>query len=207
MKKTRRVRRTPEEARALILSAAAELLREVGPDGLRVKQVAERAGMSHPSVLHHFGSMDGLIEALEQQISRQSRDSLLRALQDADRPPREVLDEALAAISDPSRARTLAWLRARGRDPFPETGENGLKHVVAQLQGGRADTNEVSNAVQIAVLAMLGEAMFGDMVRARMGLTPGDDDPGQVRRWLLGLLGQRLGPVDSATTASADGAS
>ena len=35
-----------------------------GPAGLRLEAVAKAAGVSHPTILHHFGSREGLIHAL-----------------------------------------------------------------------------------------------------------------------------------------------
>lgn len=59
-----RKRRTVEEARSVILDAAAATLREEGPAGIRLQDVARRAGLSHPTVLHHFGSREGLLDAV-----------------------------------------------------------------------------------------------------------------------------------------------
>jgi AcrR family transcriptional regulator len=62
--KQKRIRRTPEEARALILEAAEGTIAKTGPSGLRLQDVAKAAGVSHPTILHHFGSREGLVKAL-----------------------------------------------------------------------------------------------------------------------------------------------
>jgi len=60
-----RKRRTAEEAKTLILETAAERLRDQGVDGLTVKGVAEQAGMSHATLIHHFGSSEDMRRELE----------------------------------------------------------------------------------------------------------------------------------------------
>jgi len=45
------------------ISAAAELLVELGEDGLRLQDVVARSGVSAGSLTHHFGSREGLIAA------------------------------------------------------------------------------------------------------------------------------------------------
>ena len=193
-----RRRRTPEQARESILEAAQALIRESGPDALRLTQVARRAGMSHPSVVHHFGSMDGLVAELEHRVGREIRDTLMAALATGGSVPGAV-DAALTALSDSSRARSLAWLRAQGKDPFPDSDESGLAQVVAALSQGRteAETDKIRRAVELAVLTMLGDALFGDAVRQRLGGSPGEGSVA-LRRWLLELIQRSLGSDQSA---------
>ena len=55
-----RIRRNPEEARALILAAAGKRLEEHGLRGLNIKDVADDSGIKHGTLLHHFGSAEGM---------------------------------------------------------------------------------------------------------------------------------------------------
>ncbi len=48
----------------MILEAAQASIARSGPAGLRLQEVAEAAGVSHPTILHHFESREGLIRAL-----------------------------------------------------------------------------------------------------------------------------------------------
>ena len=64
-----RVRRSAEEARAVILDAAETHLRARGPDGLRLKDLADEIGISHPAILHHFGSRTALVQAVMQRMT------------------------------------------------------------------------------------------------------------------------------------------
>src|SRR5580692_6334801 len=52
------------DARERILEVAGRMLRDVGPDGLRLQEIAREVGVSHPAILHHFGSRAGLVHAV-----------------------------------------------------------------------------------------------------------------------------------------------
>jgi AcrR family transcriptional regulator len=52
------------DLRRALLAAAIEVVGEVGPSGLRLREVARRAGVSHAAPAHHFGDKSGLLTAL-----------------------------------------------------------------------------------------------------------------------------------------------
>ena len=60
----RRRRLSSEDAREAILAATEKRLREVGPDALRLQEIASDVGLSHPTVLHHFGNREALVSAV-----------------------------------------------------------------------------------------------------------------------------------------------
>ena len=64
-----RRRMTPEESRSAALSAARELLVEVGPQAVTLKAVGARIGRTHANLLHHFGSAEGLQKALIEDLA------------------------------------------------------------------------------------------------------------------------------------------
>ena len=78
-----RLRRSPEASRENILAAAEAILTASGPLDLKLTEVAGHAGVVTATVLHHFGSIDGVqtaqigtfemnnVNALEPQGSRQ----------------------------------------------------------------------------------------------------------------------------------------
>lgn len=47
-----------------VLDVAAALLRDAGPGGLTTRRVCESAGITAPTLYHHFGDKDGLLRAL-----------------------------------------------------------------------------------------------------------------------------------------------
>src|SRR5688500_7342225 len=74
-----RVRRSPVEARALILKAAEELLIEGGPAAVQMRAVAQRLDMTDAGVAHHFGSRSGLLVELLRHGGRRIRDAVTQA--------------------------------------------------------------------------------------------------------------------------------
>src|ERR1700726_2617867 len=91
----RRKRRTAEDARAAILDAAERRLVASGPAGIRLQEVAADVGVSHPTVLPHFGSREGLVEA----VVARALDSLHARLLEAVRGSPQGADQ-LASILD-----------------------------------------------------------------------------------------------------------
>lgn len=185
---TRR-RRTPAQARSEILDAAERLLVREGPSALKIARVAAEVGMSHPGLLHHIGSAEGLADALHQRASMRIREELLGLLDAAeDRDARlRALDTAAARLADPSKGRLLAWVLARGGSPFPAEDDQGLARIAEQLVID--DPDEARFTVQLVVFAMLGESLLGGEVRRRLGVP--DQDPSRFRIWLLRLLAER----------------
>src|SRR5207247_1289908 len=60
---SRRLRRSSEEVRRLMLEAARELFAENGFAGTRTRDIAERAGVTEQLLFNHFGSKDELFAA------------------------------------------------------------------------------------------------------------------------------------------------
>src|SRR5471032_826992 len=99
-----------------------------GPAGIRLQDVARAAGVSHPTILHHFGSREGLVRALN-----------LRTLEDL---TRTVVDRMSGSESgDDGIGRTFAayrgglaqrmvWSIQAG--PPPEPGQTPLFDSVVQ---------------------------------------------------------------------------
>ena len=60
-------------ARARIRDAAFELIATAGVTGATLRAIAGRAGVSAPLVAHHFGSKQGVVEAVEGWVREQLR--------------------------------------------------------------------------------------------------------------------------------------
>jgi len=72
----RRIRRSRDEARQLILAAAEQILRESGPEAVNVRAVAALVGLTDAAVNHHFGTRDELLETLLRHAGRRLKDAL-----------------------------------------------------------------------------------------------------------------------------------
>ena len=55
-------------ARAIIRDEALRLFADRGPDGVSLRQIAVAAGVSPGLVLHHFGSKEGLRQAVDEHV-------------------------------------------------------------------------------------------------------------------------------------------
>src|ERR1700756_4565384 len=97
-KPARRVRRSPEEARRLILETAQALIARTGPEGLRLQDIAAAAGISHPLILHHFGSREGLVRELTRQAVAELRDKLVAAMASSEYSVEQQLDRVFDAF-------------------------------------------------------------------------------------------------------------
>lgn len=65
--------RTGIERRRLVVDAALTVFGHVGFHGASVRDIADRAGMSHTSVLRLFGTKEALLKAVLEERDRRSR--------------------------------------------------------------------------------------------------------------------------------------
>src|SRR5688572_30471509 len=117
-KMKRRARRTADEAKAAILEAAARRLAERGPDALRLQEIADEAGISHPAVLHHFGSREGLLRAVVEHVTRELHEDLMKRLAEPVPDGALMFDRVAQTLSTEGHARVIGWLLLGGHDPF-----------------------------------------------------------------------------------------
>ena len=170
-----RRRRTADVARDEILNAAQKLLSQGGPDAIRLQDIAHDVGISHPTILHHFGSRDGLIEALDVRAIHALTDDVARILKSDEEPQTGELVERVAETMDQQGlARLIAlWAMrdAEERSELEGTDPAVLVAEVAQLISSRLDETEgipkdrleaISFRVRLGVFAMFGQALIGD---------------------------------------------
>src|SRR5271154_5926228 len=105
----KRVRRTPDETRRMILDAAQAAIARTGPEGLRLHDIATAAGISHPLILHHFGSRAGLVRALTREATIELKDKLIAAMTESNFTIEGQLDQVFEAFRG-GLAQRLAWL-------------------------------------------------------------------------------------------------
>jgi len=165
-----------------------------GPAGLRLQDVARAAGVSHPTILHHFGSREGLVRALNQRSLEGLRASVLAQLGMA-QPPGSSIHRAFAAYRD-GVAQRLLWLIQSGEALSPD----GLKffdEVVEALHALRLKIAAPGTAPDIedtrAVIHLTTIAAFGDAIIGRRLRQAGDEEKERAagdrfETWFTGLL-------------------
>jgi len=192
----KRSRRRPEEARRLILDSARELIARAGPEGLRLQEIAAAAGISHPLILHHFGSREGLVRALTQEAAAELRDKLIASMGSPDYSLEQQLDRVFEAFQD-GLAQRLAWLATID----PEGGAAGTAMIMrdiadqvharrvaaspGDLAPERADTEAL---IHLIAVAAFGDAIFGPRLRRSAGLPATRQGERRFRAWLAALI-------------------
>lgn len=196
-----RIRRTVEEARAVILDAAEDVLREVGPAGMRIKDVAKRAGMAHPNVIHHFGSREGLLCALTVRTTERVTSRVMRAMaaaMEAGEPEDRVatLARILDAVYEGDQGRLLAWLIISGRVEGVEQPDLeplvDITHAWRTAAIGPADVADTRRLILLASLALLGDAIAGEGLVESLKLGEGDAGRKAFRAWLARFILEQI---------------
>lgn len=192
---TKRQRLSSEEARRRILEAAQKCLIEQGIDGLRIANVAAEAKIVHSSILHHFGSADGLKQALGKQLSIQMFDEIASALSSADTEHMalEALHKLFDAFGPGGHANLIAWLVIAG--PDHEHHLNRVQEEYAQLfanivmlvqenltriRAQEVTADEARFVVFHVLIAACGFGIIGESVAATLGIS--DKQP-EFLRW------------------------
>jgi AcrR family transcriptional regulator len=106
----KRVRRSPQAARQLILDAAMRVLAERGPSAVGLKEVAQAAGVSHALVTHYFGTYEALVSATVVEAMTTLRSRLIaRILTTPDPTPEALVQLYLDIALEPSHGRLVSW--------------------------------------------------------------------------------------------------
>jgi AcrR family transcriptional regulator len=202
----RRRRPEPGRARDAILDAAEKRLREAGPGAIRLQDVASEVGVSHPAVLHHFGSREGLVRAVVGRAIGKLQDDLARALArqlEAGRPDGAAMFERVfEVLFDEGHARLLAWLLLSGEDPFAnEEARAGWARIaevthamrVAGTRGRRKPSlDDTRFTIVLSALALFGQAIAGRATFEVAGFERGPGVERRFREWLAALLARHL---------------
>jgi AcrR family transcriptional regulator len=112
-----------EQTRARVLEAGYALLRDHPYDSVSLKQIAQSAGVSAQTVIVHFGSKEGLLEAIhawhsvrETGLRELSKPDLLAAAELLCRRYDEIGPATLRLIQIEDRVAVARSLVARGRE-------------------------------------------------------------------------------------------
>jgi AcrR family transcriptional regulator len=175
MRKEKRVRRRPEEARALILDAAEARMTVDGPAGLRLQDVARTAGVSHPTILHHFGSREGLVRALNQRSIESLRNSVIARMGSAESGD-DNIKQTFAAYRN-GMAQRILWL-IQSAPPETPGGLRYFDEFVEALHALRLkfaapgvvpDIEDTRAVIHLTAIAAFGDAVIGPRLRQAVG--------------------------------------
>ena len=191
-----RKRRSPEEARRVILDAAQSLIAARGPDAVGLKDVAKAAGVSHALVTHYFGTYEGLVEeALVDHLQRQREEGLERIRAVAD--PQAWLAMGFEHFSHPLSVRLLVWALLTGRlerEDFVIFRTRGLAATVDALEdylraaGRVVDRDELERNVLVGLSAVIGYSLGRKPLWGSLGKRANAQRDEEIRAHLTRML-------------------
>ena len=149
-----------------LVSAAADLFEEVGPNAVSVRAITERAGVNHGLVHHYFGSKAGLVQAVLERL--------------ADESAAAIRERGVEAVIDPEDGRVRRHVRVLTRVVLDDAAPEGFQArfpIVAYLSGigretlGMDDETSALRASQ-AVALMVGWLILEPWLLSSAGLGP-----------------------------------
>lgn len=197
-----RVRRTAADARETILEVADRQLRDHGPAALRLHDVAEAAGMSHPTVLHHFGSREGLVAAVVERAAVALQHDLATALAGAGPDGEAMMERVADMFATRGHARLIAWLLLSGYDPIDAPAlQQGWQAIAGRIHALRAAGKPRSASLEdthfvllLSWLALFGQAIAGPAMFETAGLGSDPATAQRFRAWLAKVIEQHVRP-------------
>ncbi len=199
---TDRKRRTPEEAKRLILASAQTLIAERGPDAVGLKDVARAAGVSHGLVTHYFKTYENLVEeALVEHLQSQRLEGL-QLIQAAGTEPQAWLAIAFEQFAHPLTVRLLVWALLTGRleqEDFVVFRTRGLAATVDVLEsyvnasassggGATIDRDTLERAVMIGICAAIGYTLGRKPLWGSLGRRASAQRDDEVQKQLATML-------------------
>ncbi len=187
-----RKRRSAAEARREILDAAQARLERGGPEAVRLQEVAADVGISHPTVLHHFGSRDGLLEALSRRAVEGLTEDLLGKLRTGDLST--MFERVEHTFGDAGFARLLAWNVLSGRTRPDDVKDQLIKRLAESelAHDGQvpddAQYREILFRIRLSALALFGEVLIGPLLTRSAGQSDEVEVHREFVHWLASLL-------------------
>lgn len=190
---TGRPRSVSDEA---IFAAVSAVVTEVGPFGLTLAAVADRAGVSAPALSQRFGSKRNLLVAYA-AASAAGVDDLFERARTTSRDPLSALRKGLVAFTSsvstrPALANNLAFLHLDLTDP--ELGAHAarqsrlLRRRIADLLREAIERGQLDGADPVALADTLYTTYNGALV------TWAIDGRGPLARWLTERVDRVLAP-------------
>lgn len=193
-----RVRRTADEARALILDVTEKRLAANGPGAIRLQEVADEVGVSHPAILHHFKSREALVQAVLERAMRTLESDLVNAFQSETGEPPDataMLERVYDTLAVRGHGRLLAWLVLSGHDALDfETARASwtaiadASHALRKAKGIEAPREDTLFTFVLASFALFAQAIAGRATFEMAGLGGDREAPLRFRKWLADVI-------------------
>lgn len=192
------------DLRSALLTAALDVISEIGPQGLTIREVARRAGVSHAAPYRHFTDKDELILAVvEQGFELMQATMQNEQKQAAEDPIHQFAATGLGyvnfALQHPAYYRVMFsgdLLSTTGHVSLQHTSEQALQDMVTQIQQCQAlgivrEGDAVMQALTIwstihGYVSLVNDNRIGHLVDI-------ENSPDAIRDAVLAMLFQGLG--------------
>lgn len=212
--KKKRIRRTPQEARRLVLQTIESELLQNGPASFNLLEIANKCGLAHTTILHHFGTVEALKGAVTQHILENILTHAIEIL-NPNHPQILTIDRIISLFMErlggSQNSHLLSWiilnpLEHKTLDPTQWENISSLLQKLAQLIDERVDKqqssfsalNQNSNitqgqAVQILVAtSLIGHQLTGAFFGRALGLEENEYKHGYIE-WFKDLIAGQVG--------------
>lgn len=190
-----RRRRTPEQAREEILTAAGELIARDGPDGVGLRRVAESVGVTHGLVTHYFGTYRALVRAVMVRENERHHQRIREQIHaDAGVPYADAMVHVLLdTLTDEHYVRLWAWSTLHAED-VGTTVSGNLRELVDAIQSGISavlpesqlpDRDRIESTVLLGLSAAYGYTLGKHVWLAGLGRDPAEVDHDSAFREVL----------------------
>jgi len=188
------------EVRDALIRAGIELFCARGPAAVSVRQVAAAAGVNHALVFRHFGSKEGLIRAVFEELFAQVRDLASELRVEGDDP---VTEGMRIVGGKPELWRLITYAALEGGDRLIDDGDSPLlADALERLEQGQREgrynaTVDAPLLMASGIALALGWAVFQRMlVRvAHLEQTPVDERIERIKAVWDDFIGPPPGPV------------
>lgn len=199
----KRRRLSAELARTRILEAAEKRLIEGGPEAVRVQSLARDLGITDAAIHHHFGSREGLLEALLHFGGRRLRDAVgaaIAASPEGEIEVRALIDGLLPVLEGSGYSWLALWLWASGWRDKGSGLFDGVADAIdrrrrrhARAADASAPRREESRFLAAwLALTLMAEPLLGRPARRSVSLGGDAATTQRFRAWLATALERLL---------------
>lgn len=149
------------------LQAARRLIVERPDEALTMRAVAEAAGVTHPNLSHHFGSLAGLHAALALELIRELLVGLRNLGLDINNDDYDTLvDRVFELFDQHGLGRVLGWLVRSGETERLEPANELLGQFIAELTQGhsKSDATVVARDALLLSFTAFAESLVGGLL-------------------------------------------
>jgi len=186
---------------ALIAAALKELAHE-GIEGVSLRSVARRAGVSAPAVYRHFADKEALLVAVAAECADRLAAAMMAAVEDAPAHPLgrfRAIGVAVVrfAVANPEHFRALSLTGLAERAPTPQRERERLWAEAQQRSLADAQARGLIAKVPLDALMLTADSAVWGLARAIIDGRLGDVDDARATELAIavtGVLGQGFLP-------------